>query len=295
MRSIAAICFLALLICAAPAFAQDPAQKLYEFNSIGEALETIEGYGINGYAAEWITNQLDLKWPHDHKPLGTYGNFIRGYVSPNRRYCLLVGAKYGEWGPGGNAKYCLINNAGKVFWARESLVSSDPKVSNTGMSAILYRPLRNASEKGDELDYFVEVIDSTGSTAHVKKWHRRAEREMERGGAIREKYGFTLDGLLFFMTMNVFDETMGDKDRQEYISYNNTMLYLLDLDTYECTEELLGAFEPSIVSFPDSRSVIINGFWRIRINDNSQQAGDYRISEKGNVIKKRVYEFYEIP
>jgi hypothetical protein len=264
---------------------------LYELSSIREALECGGGWGIQRYAAEWIAIKLGLDWPNDHKPIGAYGKDIRGYVSNSRKYCVLVGANYGEWGPRGKANYCFIRDDGTILWQREALICHDPKVSNLGCTAIIYRPQENDTKIGDRLDYYVEIIDSSGNTAHVKEWYRHVEREMERGGSIRECYGFTLDGELFFMTMNVFSESKAKEgQRHKRDKYNNTQLYLLDLTSWEIYEHELGNFSPGTATFPNSSSVIIDGFWRNWFKDQTQYFGDYVISDKGKKIEKRVFE-----
>ncbi|MBU8921026.1 MAG: hypothetical protein KOO63_04305 [Bacteroidales bacterium] len=290
MRRIIAII---LLIASSAGFTQSGVE-LYQFKSVEEAMEVLRGGNANIYAATWIARQIGLDWPSEQEPPNIYGEHICGYLSPNRKFCLLVGMHTREWVPSGNASYCLMDGTGRIYWTGEKAFSRNPQVSNTGIAAILYRPWWK-NEKGEKVDYHAELIDTLGISIHGKSWMYRVEREMERDGAIREYFGFAYDGSFFFMTMNVSDGTPEDAKRPWCNIYNNTYLYTLDLESSECYEHYLGEFKPSIPLYPNGNTVIIAGFWNRNWEYSEQVVGDFRISNNGKDVVKRVYEVYEAP
>lgn len=78
-----------------------------------------------------ILRRLGLDWPvRPWDMLSGQGVLVAG--SPALRYFVLIGVGYGEFGPGGNCHYCLLDSLGNSLWTRDGRKMDLPQVSDAG-------------------------------------------------------------------------------------------------------------------------------------------------------------------
>lgn len=78
-----------------------------------------------------LLRRLGLDWPIRPWNMRS-GQGVLVARSPTERYFILIGVGYGEFGPGGDCHYCLLDSLGHRVWTRDGRLLDLPQVSDTG-------------------------------------------------------------------------------------------------------------------------------------------------------------------
>jgi hypothetical protein len=266
-----------------------PEEQAYA--GIGEALH--EGAGepqgwLSDQATLYLLKSLGLDWKFTRKPGHTSWEDVRVHGSDNGLYFILVGARAGEFGQHGPARYCLIDSSGTKYWQRQGRIDAPPLVSNQGTVALRY----GDGSEGDRRDWATLRIDFIGlkgdSTGSVF-WDDRIRRPLQRY-FVQEQASFTSDGNLFITTMNLIAGLVGEETGEEADETNNTFVFALRPDGTIAWEHYLGAFWPRAMTFQDEPCCVrLEGEWTAKfLVAGSFDEGYVVIGPEGGLVEKVV-------
>ena len=293
MRSAWLVVSIVLLGAFAPAIQSAAAQGQTEehtYSGVGEALRdwVSEPHGwLSEPATLYLLKHLGLDWKLIRKPgLRTWDD-VCVHGSDNGLYFILVGAREGEFGQYGPARYCLIDSSGTKYWQRQGWIDAPPLVSNQGAVALRY----GDGSEGDRrdwatlrIDFFGITGDSTGSVF----WDDRISRPIQRR-FVEEEAMFAPDGKLFITTMNLIAGLVGEDAGQKVDETNNTFVFAIRLDGTVAWEHYMGAFRPRAIRFQEEPwCVRLDGGWRAKLHTNGSFDEGYVIIGPDGGLEEKV-------
>ena len=212
------------------------------------------------------------------------GKDIRGYVSPNYEYCILSFAHFGEWGQGGEAEYCLIDSTGVIYWRKTSTIVSGPAVSNRGLAALFGR-LDRPTRENRKIDLL--IININGDTLLNYSVEHLLLKPFQRS-ELREDYGFSNDGMLFYSTFNIESDDPPVVKGRVQEDYQHSTVFTFDARGSSHYTHYLGFFNPQKISNIRASDVIIHGDWILSRDPARYDKGHIIIKNRGSTIEKRV-------
>jgi hypothetical protein len=262
---------------------------------VSRLIRAIARPGLTSEETRSLLRYLELEWPLTPDSVGHMRNCdaVVGIVTPTGGFTLLVGAKRGEWGMYGPARYALIDSApiqdgtggrtdgrtdgrtgGLLLWTREAgdTLLALPAVSPSGMAALLSGVRWNHDRPALRVDFITIDGDVAGSTL----WGSLVTRPMQRN-SLQEVYGFSPTGD-FLITLN--------QSERDTFEVNRTVLYAVDPDGTIRWRQELGAFAPNELAFTTDGERIVTDDLRAAGVDYDNQV--YILNSGGREVAHHV-------
>jgi hypothetical protein len=265
----------------------EPTTTEWPFKSFAEAFKDRDrdkSGQLSITAVLYLMDRLSLDWPVRKGLRG--GRDVRGYVSQDTEFCVLVGAGYSEWGQSGPANYCMVDSNGTLFWQMEKDVAARPRVSADGITAVISR----SGESGSRLrpgPLRLDFIDRSGQITMTRIWTNRVMMPFQRY-FFHGLAAFSPDGKHFIISMNLSDDDARVEREYEFV---NTSLYLFDSDGSERWSYAAGQFIPERAEFDRHRHIYVYGKWgHPGAVYEARRSGFYKFHISGRLLEEEVTE-----